>query len=109
MKKKPFDDVIADGYIRPARGWVKGKITVYIAIGRPRPDEDPKGDWICPVFIEKFMPKAINAHGVGSLDALLNAMNLLRQFFDMNTIASLEWNQMRPTTAPTLRRVPRRK
>jgi hypothetical protein len=49
------------------------------------------------VFVEKFMPKAIDAHGVGSLDALLNAMNLLRQFFDMNTIASLEWTKMRPS------------
>jgi hypothetical protein len=109
MKKKPFDDVIADGYIRPARGWVKGKKTVYIAIGRPRPDEDPKKNWFCPVFIEKFLPRTVQAHGVGSLDALFNAMNLLRQFFDMNTIASLEWTKSRPTTPPTLRLVPRRK
>ena len=78
----------------------KGKKTVYIAIGRPGPDEEPKKNWYGPVFIESFLPRIVRAHGVGSLDALLNAMNLLRQFFDKNTIASLEWTKSRPTPPP---------
>ena len=110
MKKKQIEDVIADGLMKPARGWVKGKKSVYIAIGRPRPDDDPKGDWICPVFIEKFTNGVTNAHGIGPLDALLNAMNLLRSFFDLNTTASLEpAKETQPTSPRTLRRVPRRK
>jgi hypothetical protein len=77
----------------------KGKKTAYIAIGRPRPDADPRGDWICPIQIEHFTSKVVNAHGIGPLDALLNAMNLLRQFFDMNTVVNLEPIKKRKPTA----------
>ena len=89
MKTKPIQDPIADGFFRPSGGWVKGKTKVYIAVGRPRPEEDQKGPWICPLYIERFTNGVRNVHGVGPLDSLLNAMNLLRQFFDLNTVAGL--------------------
>ena len=113
MKTEIMDDVIADGVYRlpdEMRKLRKGRETAYIAIGRPRRDSDPRGDWICPIQIEHFTDKVVNAHGVGPLDALLNAMTLLNQFFNMNTVASLEPARKRkPTSARTLRRVPRRK
>jgi hypothetical protein len=94
MTKEAIDDVIADGVWRipdVMRKLRKGKRkTVYIAIGRPRPDIDPKGDWICPIQIECFTSGVKNVHGVGALDALMNALSLLRQFFDINTLVHLE-------------------
>ncbi len=93
MRKSTIDDVIADGVWRFPRTLGKlrkGKETAYIAIGRPRPAAEPRGDWVCPIKIESFTDGVVNAHGVGPLDALLNAIALLRQFFDMNTSASLE-------------------
>jgi len=113
MTKDRIDDVIADGMWRIPelmRKIRKGKKrTAYIAIGRPRPDADPRGDWICPIQIESFISGVKHVHGIGPLDALLNAMNLLRTFFDMNTVVHLERTTRRqPTTTITLRRVPRR-
>ena len=111
MKKERIDDVIADGVWRLPDAMQKlrtGRKTAYIAIGRPRPEGEPRGDWICPIQIEHFTNKVVNAHGVGALDALLNAMTLLNQFFYMNTVASLESAKKRESTTP-LRRVPRRK
>ena len=113
MKMEKIDDLIADGVWRlpdAIQKLRKGRKTAYIAIGRPRPDGEARGNWICPIQIEHFTNKVVNAHGVGALDALLNAMTLLNQFFYMNTVASLEPARKRkPTSARTLRRVPRRK
>lgn len=103
MKKYAMDDVIADGVWRipkAMRKLRKGKQkTAYIAIGRPRPDADPRGDWICPIQIEGFTMGVKNAHGIGPLDSLLNAMSLLQQFFYMNTVVHLE---------PTKKSLPKR-
>lgn len=89
MKKKTMSNVIAAGVWNYTARWPKGRKISRIVIGRPRPDSDPKGDWICPIEIEHFTRGVVCAHGVGSLDALLNAMQLLRQFFDMNTVVQL--------------------
>ncbi len=113
MKTKTIGDVIADGtwlFPEVMRKIQKGRKTGYIAIGRPRPDTDPRGDWICPIQIDHFTNGVVYAHGVGPLDALLNAMNLLRQFFDMNTVLNLEpVKRKKPASARTSRRVSRRK
>ena len=110
MKKELIDDVIADCVMRPAKGWIKGKKKVYIAIGRPRHADDPGDDWICPIYIEKFMKGVTNAHGIGPLDALLNAMNLLQQFLYMNTVVTLEpIKTKKPVISRMRQRVPQDK
>ena len=98
---------MAEGVLQLAPGSPKGKTKARIAIGRPRPD--PEGDWLCPIQIEHFTDGVTYAHGVGSLDALLNAIRLLEQFFFMNTVTALRPKRTRqPTTRRTVRRVPRR-
>ena len=44
--------------------------------------DDPGGAWICPVWIEHFTPKITTVYGEGPVDALMNAMTLVRSFFD---------------------------
>jgi hypothetical protein len=54
-----------------------------IEIGRPqRAPDDPNGDWYCPVFVEDFTDRIVPAYGVGPVDALMNAMALVRSFAD---------------------------
>ena len=113
MKQDAMDDVIADGVWRipeMMRKLRKGrKKTAYIAIGRPLPDADPRGGWVCPIQIEHFTGGMRNVHGIGPLDALWNAMTLLRQFFDMNMVAHLEpTKNMQPIRRRTVRRETRR-
>ena len=58
-----------------------GEKVARLAIGRPQlaPD-DPNGDWVCPVFIEHFTDRIVAVIGVGPIDALKNAMVLVREF-----------------------------
>jgi hypothetical protein len=84
MKKKSMQDIIAEGIWKNPDPKAK-KRTAYIAIGRPQPDDTSKHkDWKCPIYIEHFTQGVIDAHGIGPLDALMNAMTLLRQFLDMH-------------------------
>jgi hypothetical protein len=54
-----------------------------IEIERPLPaPDDPNGDWYCPVFVEHFTDRIVPAYGVGPVDALMNAMMLVRSFAD---------------------------
>jgi hypothetical protein len=54
-----------------------------IEIGRPeRVPDDPNGDWCCPVFVEHFTDRIVPAYGVGPVDALMNAITLVRGFAD---------------------------
>lgn len=54
-----------------------------IEIGRPQPiPDDPNGDWYCPVFVEDFTDRIVPAYGVGPVDALINAIALVRSFTD---------------------------
>ena len=55
-----------------------------IIIGRPRREKRSKknSDWVCPVFIEGVTPKVCHAMGVGSVDSLMNALTLVKSFFD---------------------------
>jgi hypothetical protein len=57
-----------------------------IVVGRPFP-EDPEredSDWCCPVMIEGSLSRPCPAMGVGPVDALMNAMVLVRRFFESN-------------------------
>jgi len=56
------------------------KITSKIIIGRPRRG---KKDWFCPVSIEHFTPRIVPACGLGPVDSLMNAMVLVKSFFDL--------------------------
>jgi hypothetical protein len=52
-------------------------------IGRPqRAPDDPNDDWYCPVFVEDFTDRIVPAYGVGPVDALMNAIALVRSFAD---------------------------
>jgi len=52
-----------------------------IEIGRPEPaPDDPNGDWFCPISIEGFTSQITSAYGVGPVDALNNALTLVRAF-----------------------------
>jgi len=56
--------------------------TIQVSVGRPVPLKD-NTDWYCPVFIENYVEnKAI--YGVGPVDALMNAMTLVKSYFDNN-------------------------
>jgi hypothetical protein len=59
-----------------------GKVVVArILIGRPaRVTGDFEGDWFCPVSIEGFTDRVVPAMGVGPVDALMNAITLVRSF-----------------------------
>ena len=62
-----------------------GGETVYtrIEIGRPEPTpNDPNGDWYSPISIEGFTSQITPVYGVGPVDALNNAVTLLRNFID---------------------------
>jgi hypothetical protein len=77
-------DKITDVIAADSWGYRKagGKSTVSrIEIGRPRPvPSDPNGDWYCPVFVEHFTARIVPAYGVGAVDALMNAITLVRSF-----------------------------
>ena len=51
-----------------------------IVVGIPQPH--PQGDWCCPVFIEHITEHIVPAMGVGPVDALMNAMTLVKTFSD---------------------------
>jgi hypothetical protein len=57
-----------------------------IVVGHPHPEDegDDKSDWYCPVMIEHFLPRIVPAMGVGPVDSLMNAMHLVKTFFDKN-------------------------
>ena len=56
-------------------------VVARIQIGRPQPTpNDPNGDWYCPISIEGFTSQITAVYGVGAVDALNNAITLLRSF-----------------------------
>ena len=57
-----------------------------IIVGRPQPETegDEHSDWYCPIMIEGFLPRVVPAMGVGPVDSLMNAMHLVKTFFDKN-------------------------
>ena len=94
-----IENPIAEGTNQVPHPRRKDRANAYIAIGQPRSDtEDPNGDWYCPIFIENFTDGVQKAHGVGSLDSLVNAMGLLNNFFSMHTAGCLAFKEEKNTT-----------
>jgi hypothetical protein len=88
-----IENPIAEGTYQVPHSHSEDRARAYIAIGQPIQDpEDPDGDWYCPIFIENFTDGVQKAHGVGSLDSLVNAMGLLNNFFSMHTAGCLAFN-----------------
>ena len=88
MKKlTKIDEIIAEGVWHCYTHDGKERPTK-ITIGRPTQDhDDPNKDWYCPIQIEKFTEGIVTAMGVGSLDALINAMTFLNSFFHITGVA----------------------
>jgi hypothetical protein len=82
----PAFDVVDDPVAEDTWSYVDadGKETrSRIVIGRPRPwPDNPHGDWICPVEIEHFTDGVRAIVGVGPLDALMNAIGVVKAFAD---------------------------
>jgi hypothetical protein len=77
-----IDDPIAEdwwGYTTPDG---QERLT-RIVIGRPLPiPDDPHGDWCCPLVLPELFPHVECVGGVGPVDALANAMALVKVFQD---------------------------
>jgi hypothetical protein len=59
------------------------RVTSRVCVGRPQPwPRNRHGDWICSVSIEHFTDRVVTAAGVGPVDALMNAMALVKAFVD---------------------------
>lgn len=59
------------------------RVTSRVVVGKPqRWPNDSQGDWICPVSIDDFTDGVSAVAGVGPVDALLNAMSIIRAFVD---------------------------
>ena len=55
-----------------------------IEVGRPvrRDPRDPNSEWSCPLRIEGEFEGVQTVFGLGPVDALMNAMMLVREFFE---------------------------
>lgn len=86
MTDLPDFDVVDDPIAEDKWSYFKstGEATVArIAVGRPRPwSNHPRGDWLCPVQIDDFTEGVLGVAGVGPVDALMNAMALVKAFAD---------------------------
>jgi hypothetical protein len=76
-----IDDIIAEDVWSYERdGTFK---TSRVTIGRPMPWSDNEhGDWVCRVDIEGFTEEVQAVAGVGPVDALMNAITLVKAFAD---------------------------
>ena len=63
-----------------------------ISIGRPRPiPRDPKGDWYCAVQISGWRRHLIPAFGIGPLDSLTNALQVVQFFKEEIGTSHIVW------------------
>ena len=51
-----------------------------IIVGKPV--QVNQSEWYCPVLIENYTDRIVPAYGTGAVDALMNAMILVKSFFD---------------------------
>jgi hypothetical protein len=73
LRIERITDIIA------ADEWRHGARVSRIEISRPQPaPDDPNGDWYCAVFVQGFTDGIVPAYGVGPIDALMNAVMLVR-------------------------------
>lgn len=67
-----------------------------IAIARPRPiPRDPKGDWYCAVQISGWRRHLIPAFGIGPLDSLANALQVVQFFKEEVGTSHILWKRAR--------------
>ena len=60
------------------------KRTIVVAVGKPRPiADDPKEDWCCPIFIGGWTPHVRPIFGIGPIDSLMNAVGVVKAFYEM--------------------------
>jgi hypothetical protein len=75
-----IDDIVAEDTWDDDKGNRRKLIVGYphiipVDAGKPRPT------WFCPVYIEGFTNGVRPVFGAGPVDALMNAMTLVRSFF----------------------------
>jgi hypothetical protein len=77
---KSLDDVIAEDCWSYVTNTGQSMIS-RIRVGRPQPwPKNEHGDWICPVEIEHYTGGVLAIAGVGPVDALMNALVVLKGF-----------------------------
>jgi hypothetical protein len=79
-KFKHVTDVVAEDYwsYTTREGAPR---TSRVTIGRPTPwPSDHQGDWLCPLEIEHFTEGIRAIAGVGPVDALMNAIGMVKAF-----------------------------
>jgi hypothetical protein len=65
-----------------------------ISIARPRPiPRDPKGDWYCAVHISGWRRHIIPAFGIGPLDSLANALQVVQFFKEEIGTSHIIWKR----------------
>jgi hypothetical protein len=73
-------DVVAEDYWSYTTKEGTSKMS-RVTIGRPTPwPDDGQGDWLCPLDIEHFTDGIRGIAGVGPVDALMNAMGIVKAF-----------------------------
>jgi hypothetical protein len=83
-KLSQIDDPIADDYWEYLTSKGKRRIS-RLTVGRPAPWPKARA-WYCPLKIEGHTdPEIKPVFGEGPVDALMNAMNLVRRFFEEKT------------------------
>lgn len=81
-KLTQVEDPIADDhweYVTPQGQ----RRTARLTVGRPV-HHPPARAWYCPISIEGHTPRVDAVFGEGPVDALMNAMGVVRTFFDHN-------------------------
>lgn len=77
-----IDDPIAEDHWSYATKDGETKVS-RIVVGRPQPlPGEADRAWYCPLSIEGYLPGIKCVMGVGPVDALMNAMTLVRRFFE---------------------------
>ena len=65
-----------------------------ISVARPRPiPRDPKGDWYCAVQISGWRRHIIPAFGIGPLDSLANALQVVQFFKEEVGTSHIIWKR----------------
>src|SRR3954465_14251302 len=76
-KLKKIDDVLVEDDLPFLQG--KGRtVQVHMVVGRPKPL--PERDYYCPIQAEGFFKGVKLAFGVGPVDSLMNAMDILHRY-----------------------------
>jgi len=65
-----------------------------LSVSRPRPiPRDPNGDWYCAIQISGWRRHVIPAVGIGPLDSLANALNVVQAFKEEIGTSHIRWER----------------